>query len=113
MQNNQFDLFVHDFDNNPESQKQLDRNRSAYQNQLQKILDLLMGGKALTVFSMYTIYKIGDPRRRIKELKDSGVQMSDKSTKTKGTKTWFMTPEQILENRKLKDGPRIRVSHYN
>lgn len=98
--NKQFDLFVHDFDNNPESQKQLNKNRPELKTQCQRIFDLLMQGKQLTVWSMYTIYKIGDPRRRMKDLKDSGVEVSETKTQ-KGTKTWYMTPEQVKSNQKF------------
>lgn len=63
---------VHLKENNSESQKHLEDNRSKFSTQCDYVLYLLSIGVKLTSYSAMTEYKIGHLARRIKDLKDSG-----------------------------------------
>lgn len=102
----QLDIFtVHQSENNPESQRHLDNNRPKFNRQCQQVFDLLMGGKVLTSYGSMVFHKIGHLARRIKDLRESGVRISD--CWDGGSKHWYMTPEDKSHNKKLlEDGNR-------
>lgn len=57
-------------ENNLESQQHYEKNKKAFTNQCAIVYDALKRGERLTTHSALLIYKVGDLRRRIKDLKD-------------------------------------------
>lgn len=68
----QGNIFVHSKENNSESQGILEASRERLENQCSKLLRLFKEGKRLTVRDAMIDYGIGDLRRRVKDLKESG-----------------------------------------
>lgn len=68
----QTNLFVHSKENNRESQGILEASRERLENQCAKLLRLFKEGKRLTVRDAMIHHGIGDLRRRVKDLKESG-----------------------------------------
>ena len=63
---------THKRDNTPENQVYLEKNRERLSNQNQLVWDILCRGERLTCRRAMIEYNIGDLRRRIKDLKDTG-----------------------------------------
>lgn len=96
----QTDLFqVHAHENNTESQRHLNANRVKFSAQCQRVFDMLMDGKRLTVLEAHASYGISSLPRRVKDLKDNGVQLED--LWVNGVKKYFMNELQIQHNQML------------
>lgn len=96
----QLDIFtVHQSENNPESQRHLDKNRPKFNRQCQQVFDMLMKRTVLSTYTALVNHKIGHLPRRIKDLRESGVMISD--CWDGGSKHWYMTPEDKSHNKKL------------
>lgn len=102
---NKFENISNHKENNQESQKILEKNKNHFSKQCEIIFTLLMQGVRLTTYKALLgirhgekIYKIGDLRRRIKDLKDAGVNISEILNKER-YKVWFMNEEDKNNNR--------------
>lgn len=92
---------VHKRENNAESQGHLDINREHFSAQCKRVYDYLMNGGRLTVYSAIVGLRISSLPRRLKDLKDKGVRISDRWVGEKETnKEWFMSTEDKLDNKK-------------
>lgn len=67
--------FVHNHENNQESQAILNANREHLSAQCEKVLELLTSGKRLTVRDAMVFHGIGDLPRRIKDLRENGYKI--------------------------------------
>lgn len=108
-----YDLFnqptdiVHRRENNPDSEAILNAGRKKFNRHCEAVFSCLMEGKTLTTTSAllgirwkhHTIC-IGDLRRRIKDLKENGVRISDRLTEER-FKEWYMTDEDKSYNLKM------------
>lgn len=81
-------ITVHRLENNSRSQIYLDEKRQHFTKKCQQVFDLLMSGKELTVLGA-AVDGISSLPRRIKDLKESGVCLSDKWRD--GVKVYYMT----------------------
>jgi len=92
------DLFtVHEAENNRESLTNLNENRHKFNKQCLKVFNLLMGGNRLTVRDAIVEHGINSLPRRLLDLKQAGVLISDEWNRDH--KIWFMTPDQQKANR--------------
>lgn len=67
----------------------LEANHEKFESQCRMIHALLMEGKKLTTLDALVNYNIGDLRRRIKDLRDAGIDIADEFVKDaagKGTR---------------------------
>ena len=71
----QLDLDFSRIENNPESNKILRENEKLFSKQCETVYELLKRGK-YSVRDL-VLLGIGDPRRRIKDLRDAGVRVKD------------------------------------
>lgn len=76
------------FENNSHSQAILEANIDRFEGQCKTILKLLKEGGRLTVRDM-VLMGIGDPRRRIKDLRDNGIEIKDE-LKEKRFKEYYL-----------------------
>lgn len=83
---------LHRFENNAASQLYLDFNRVRLSAKCELVLRLLKEGKELRVREA-AIDGIASLPRRIKDLRDCGVSISDRWEE--GVKVYYMTKEQI------------------
>ena len=103
----QLDFNVHRFENSAESQIHVDANRVTFSSQCKKVFDLLMDGSLpLSVKSAMVEHNINSLPRRILDLKENGVLISDRWIEVSEIvkvrfKVWYMTPEQIEFNKTL------------
>ena len=78
-------------ENNAESQRVLRDQNKKLRGQCKIVFDALCRGEVMTVFSATVDYRIGDLRRRIKDLKDTHQVVNIKSKWTSsGVKSWYM-----------------------
>lgn len=92
---------VHQRENNAESQDHLDINREHFSAQCKRVYDYLMNGGRLTVYSAMVDLRISSAPRRILDLKEKGVKISDRWVGEKETnKEWFMSTEDKMDNKK-------------
>lgn len=63
--------------NTRENQSILEGNKERFNRQCQTVLDALRRGEELTTSSALLRYSIGDLRRRIKDLRDAGIDIKD------------------------------------
>ncbi|WCM42440.1 helix-turn-helix domain-containing protein [Flavobacterium sp. CBA20B-1] len=63
-------LVINHHENLPENQKHFDQNKRHFSAQCSIVLQALQRGERLTTITALMKYKIGDLRRRIKDLKD-------------------------------------------
>jgi len=93
---------VHEHENNPESQEHLDKNKKHFSKQCLKVLQLLLDGKRLTVKSAITHYEIWSLPRRILDLKENGINISEEWVKgTHGEnkiKQYFLAPKSAADS---------------
>lgn len=61
---------LHHVENNFESQKHFEENKDKFSKQCRIVYEALLRGEKLTTHYALLHYKIGDLRRRIKDLKD-------------------------------------------
>jgi hypothetical protein len=64
-------------ENNPASTKILRDNVKHFSRQCIVLKEAFERGEVLTVFDIMTKYFIGDPRARIRDLRDAGVPVKD------------------------------------
>lgn len=57
-------------ENNPESQESFDNNKDRFSKQCKLVFEALKRGERLTTTEALIKYRIGDLRRRVKDLKD-------------------------------------------
>ncbi len=84
-----FDKILHQKENNKFSQEILEDNSERLSNQCRTVLDLLKLGNRLTVRSAMIFHNIGDLRRRIKDLRDAGIDIKSKMI-GKGFKEYYL-----------------------
>lgn len=87
--------YVHSRDNNSDSQNHLEANEQHFNAQCKKILALLRKGEVLTQRRGMIEFDIGDTRRRISELREGGIVISDEwilddDGKVTKCKKWFI-----------------------
>lgn len=90
---------IHDVENNLQSQAILEKNKIHFSKQCMIIYNALISGYRLTTSMALIgievngeIHKIGDLRRRIKDLKDNGIKISEQLNKDR-YKVWYMSDE--------------------
>jgi hypothetical protein len=76
-QQTEMDFTIHAVENNPESQMVLDANRPLFKNQCKKVYEALCRGERLTTASALINYQIGDLRARIRDIRNSGINVQD------------------------------------
>lgn len=64
-------------ENNLESNEILDANRERFNGQCKTLYDAFIRGEKLTTASALLKYSIGDLRRRVKDLRDAGIEVED------------------------------------
>ena len=78
-------------ENNLTSQRNFEANEPRFRGQCKTIMDAFKRGERLTTLSAMVNYKIGDLRRRIKDLKDNyNVKGIMDETKKGGFKEWHL-----------------------
>lgn len=99
---NQLDIFqVHQYENNTESQNNLNKRKSDFSKQCQKIFDLMMCGEEITSKNAMMVHNIQRLSSRISDLKINGVHYSEKWDETDHFKIWFMSDVDKLLNKKF------------
>lgn len=88
---------VHDKERGSENQEILEEVKPRLILSCRKIYEYLMKGHRMTGYKMTMRLGISETRRRIKDLRDSGVKMSYIRTED-GSKEWYMTEDEILFN---------------
>ena len=73
----EIDFTIHARENNPESQMILDANRPLFSNQCKKVYEALLRGEKLTTGIALLNYQIGDLRARIRDIRNSGIDVKD------------------------------------
>lgn len=63
--------------NTRENQAILDGNVERFSNQCRIVYEAMMRGERLTTASALLSYSIGDLRRRVKDLRDAGIDVKD------------------------------------
>lgn len=92
--------FLHERERGADNQASLDANRTHFNNQCQKVFDLLMDGNTLSSLTGVTVYGMMDTKRRIKDLRDKGIRISDRAIeKGHGAKEWYMSEQDIFHNK--------------
>lgn len=64
---------VHQSENNRESEMWLEENYERLNDQCKRLLKIFLNGGRFTVLELMTKHFIGDPRRRIKDLRDDEI----------------------------------------
>lgn len=77
METVQLDIDFSRRENNPGSQAILNGNKVHFSNQCQIVYNALLRGERLTTASALIRYGIGDLRRRVKDLRDAGIDVKD------------------------------------
>ena len=86
-------------ENNAESQAILEANESRFRGQCKTIMDAFLRGEKLSVATAHIRYKIGDLRRRIKDLKDNyQVEGIEAKMVGNGFKEWSLNKTKYQEN---------------
>jgi len=100
------ELFTHDRENNQESESVLHEAsaQADFKSQMNRLFDLLMAGKTLTVWEMYNIYKIGAPAQRIFDIRGNGFLISKRRIKNSKSVVYYMSPEDIIANKAELEG---------
>lgn len=97
--------FVHSAENNSESQHHLIENKVHFNKQCQRVFDMLMDGLELNVYDAMVVHGISSLPRRILDLKQRNVSISDKwyngEFKRIKSKVWFMSETDKLNNKKF------------
>jgi hypothetical protein len=90
--------FTHVFENNAESQINLDDRRIHFNAKCKLVFEWLQAGRELTVLQA-AVDGVASLPRRIADLKEKGVLVSDRWNN--GIKVWFLDPEQLEFNKKF------------
>jgi translation initiation factor 1 (eIF-1/SUI1) len=78
-------------ENNNDSQRLFEKNEKRFRGQCKIIMDAFRRGERLTVVKAMQKYRIGDLRRRIKDLKDNyGVDNIKSEMIGHGFKEWYL-----------------------
>jgi Helix-turn-helix domain len=86
----QLDIFIHQIENNPESQCHLNENKKHFSDQCKKVLALLKDGVRLTTINAVQ-YGILSLPRRIKDLKDfNGIEIKERWLTDPKIKEWYL-----------------------
>jgi len=86
-----FDKPIVHSENNNDSQKLFEKNEKRFRGQCKTIMDAFKRGEKLTVVKAMQKYRIGDLRRRIKDLKDNYEVKNIKSRMIgHGFKEWYL-----------------------
>lgn len=94
-----FDIPEHKH-NNAESEKHFNEHKSHFNEQCQKVYNHLMNVGSLDVRKAMNELNVMDLRRRIKDLKDCGVLISEtKIEGGNGAKEWLMTFADKFHNK--------------
>lgn len=89
---------VHRFENNPESQINLDKRRSDFSDKCKTVFDWLIEGMEITVLWAAN-NSVSSLPRRIMDLRKNGVLISDRWDEK--IKVWYMDKEQKEFNKKF------------
>lgn len=100
---------VHTHENNRESQMILQENVSHFTGQCKTVFEALMRGEVLTTSTALLKYKVGDLRARIRDIKNTVMQIGGNEEtfhlheKTQSTryKLWWMDSNDIILNKIL------------
>src|SRR5688572_15654283 len=92
----EYDSVVHLHENNIESQEHLDNNRHKFNQKCKIVFGWLISGRRIKVLEA-AIEGVSSLPRRIKDLKDKGVLISDEWAGD--VKEWFMDKDQIEFNK--------------
>lgn len=100
---NQLSVFeVHQYENNLESQGNLEKRRSDFSKQCQKVFDLLMCGEEITSKNAMLVHNIQRLSSRISDLKhENKVHLSEKWDETNTFKVWYMSAEDKEFNKRF------------
>ena len=91
---------VHERENSRESENHLNENRKHFAKSCEKVFNLLMEGKRLTVRDAIVNHGISSLPRRCLDLKQAGVAISDEwSNDEPAFKTWYMSATDIYANK--------------
>ena len=99
MAQTEIDFPLHTRENNSESEQRLFSNRKHFSNKCKELLIRLCNGERLTVYDALVNCGISSLPRRILDLKQNGVAITDEWIK--GVKVWFITDEQKIFNKKF------------
>ena len=95
-----FDTITH-HENNAESQQHYEANKIKFSRKCKQVLEILISGKRINVLDALVKHGISSLPRRILDLKNKEVEISDKWVKEHSYKEWFMTEDQIKRNKEL------------
>lgn len=84
--------FTHGLENNQESNQNYFQQKDKFSSQCKYLLKLLQQGVKMTTYTALVIYKIGHLQRRIKDLRDAGIQINDRwiTTDTGRLKEYYL-----------------------
>lgn len=102
--NNQLDIFeVHAKENNSESEQHLKESKSRFSAQCDLVLHTMLSGQKMSCISAANELFIMDLRRRVKDLKDAGVQITYEWVEFGKSKIkhYFMNEEQRTYNKRF------------
>lgn len=97
----EFDFTEHiSFQNNAESQRQIEDGMKHFAGQAQTVFEHLMSGDSIDGDMARAMYKIRDIRPRIATIKNAGFLVAEnKIPFSHGAKVWHMEQWQIKENK--------------
>lgn len=95
------DLFTH-IENNTESQTHFEENKIHFSKQCETVLSLLMRGYEITSYSAMVEHNIGHLARRLKDLKDAGIKISERWNPQARVKIWYCSQEDKAHNEKIR-----------
>lgn len=81
---------LHTIENNAASQLSFEFNKARLSKQCVRILGILNTGARLTVRDALVNHDIGDLRRRVADLKESGVPVKGDTINSAGTKEYYL-----------------------
>ena len=98
---------IHTHENNPESQANLDKNKTRFSKQCLTVLELLLQGKRLTTINAPS-YGILSLPRRIADLREkNGIYVNERWIKPHNSsveiKEWFIGEKTAQEKKELQD----------
>lgn len=90
---------VHTQENNPISREFLNEHKEKFAHDTYMVLCVLVSGRKLDYKTALVDGLTGDLRRRVKDLRDMGIPVSDEwvtTTNERKFKRWFMTDEDRI-----------------
>lgn len=92
-------IFPIEFQNNRESQLQVEEHFGHFSGQNEEVFEHLMKGGNISSRTAMNIHRIGDVRPRIASIIKAGFVVREKKIyKGNGAKVWWMEEEDILQN---------------